>query len=159
MLHNAGIRYHIIAKDWDDEELPKRSAMEREIAEKSNGRQVIGVSIHADGCHDTSAHGLCVYYYKKNGTYSRKGKELARKVADAIIASDRTNGHVITPRHDNGIAGANFHMLRETSGVWILIENGFMTHDQDLACLKDDGFRNDRAMAILEGFYNYTLNN
>ena len=79
-------------------------------------------------------------------------------MADAIIESDIANQHILIPRHNNGIKGENFHMLRKTSGIWCLIENGFMTNDRDLAYLKRDDFRNNRALAYFEGIYNYVLN-
>ena len=147
-----------------DTELEHREQFEQTLVAdiKRRGKKPLGVSIHCDAWSDpnkpneqNSAHGFCVYYYQKAGTHSVEGKKLARAVADSIIASDSDNDTVISPRHDNGISGANFFILRETDAPWILIENGFMTNDGDLAWLRNDNFRNARALAILDGLYNY----
>jgi N-acetylmuramoyl-L-alanine amidase len=157
MLNECGIEYYSLASGWADEALGKRSDMEKDLYKdaKARKKETLGISIHADGYDDTSAHGMCVYYFKKGQKISKKGKKLARHVADCIIDSDVKNGHVIAPRHDTGIAGANFHMLRETAGTWCLVENAFMTNDRDLMYLKRDDFRNHRALAIFEGLYKY----
>ena len=158
-LNACSIEYYTLASGWSDEDLIKRSKLENNIYSdaKQRNKQTIGVSIHADAFDDIEAHGFCVYYYKKGNKIKKDGKKLSRHIADAIIDSDIKNGHVITPRHSNGVSGANFHMLRETMGTWCLIENAFMTNAIDLALLKRDDFRNHRALAILNGLYNYTI--
>ena len=161
MLNMCNVEYYSLASGWADEELMKRSSMERDLYGKAKERSkgTLGVSIHCDAYPpDASAHGFCVYYYKKGSSISKNGKILSRYVADAIIESDADNNHIISPRHDMGITSANFHMLRETAGIWCLIENAFMTNDRDLMYLKRDDFRNNRAIAILDGLYNYVLN-
>jgi len=160
MLHQCDVEYYSLASGWADEDLPKRTRLERDLYKdaKGRGKKTLGVSIHCDAYTDTSAHGFCVYYYKNNQKESKRGKILARYISDAIIDSDVANQHIIAPRHDQGISGANFHMLRETAGIWCLVESGFMTNDRDLLYLKDDTFRNNRALAILDGLYKYVLN-
>jgi len=137
--------------------LKKRSNMEKNIYADafSRGKMTLGISIHCDAYPNPDANGFCVYYYHKGSRISNNGKLLSRYMANAIIASDVANGHIIVPRHFNGTKGKNFHMLRETAGIWCLVENGFMTNDQDLIYLKRDDFRNNRANAYLEGFYNF----
>ena len=156
-LNACDIEYYSLASGWADENLSKRSKLENEIYNdaKLKGKKTVGVSIHADAFTDVSAHGFAVYYFEKNGVISKEGKILARHIADAIISSDFQNAHVIKARHNNGISGANFHMLRETAGIWSLVENAFMSNAIDLALLKRDDFRNNRALAILEGLYKY----
>lgn len=161
ILNMCKVEYYSLASGWADEELTKRSIMEKDLYKKAKirGKKTLGVSIHCDAYPpDASAHGFCVYYYKKNQRQSKNGKILARYVSESIIDSDIDGGHIIAPRHSNGIKGANFHMLRETAGIWVLLENGFMTNDRDLMYLKRDDFRNNRAMAVLDGLYNYVLN-
>ena len=158
LFHFCSIEYHQLAAGWRDEGLHARKYIENDLfsdARKRN-KKFIGISIHADAYLSTpSAEGFCVYYYKKGSTESEKGKLLAMCIADSIIKSDIKNQHIIRPRHDNGIKGSNFFMLRETKGIWILIENAFMTNRRDLKYLKDDHFRNDRAYAIFEGILEY----
>ena len=164
LLDAIGIEYHQLSPGSIDTKLNNRDAYEHQLVMdiKSQGKTPLGISIHCDGWEDpngrgrqNSAHGFCVYYYEKGDRFSARGKNLAGCVRDAIILSDRAHDHVITPRHDNGINGANFLMLRETSATWILIESAFMTNDRDLSMLQDDGFRNHRAEAILKGLYEF----
>jgi N-acetylmuramoyl-L-alanine amidase len=163
LLDFCGIQHRQISPGSIDTELNSREKYEGELVEaiKAEGKKPIGVSIHCDAWNDpekpdtqNDANGFCVYYYEKDGIVSESGKRIARAVADAIAESDSFT-HYVKPRHYDGIKGANFLMLRKTDAPWILIESGFMTNDEDLAFLKDDKFRNDRALAILTGLYNY----
>jgi len=160
LLNYCGVEYYSLASGWSDENLTKRSDLERNLYADaaSRNKETLGISIHCDAYTRKSAKGFCVYYYQKGQKISHNGKYLSRFVADAIIESDMENQHILIPRHEHGIKGANFHILRETSGTWCLIENGFMTNDRDLAYLKRDDFRNNRALAYFEGIYNYVLN-
>lgn len=160
LLGFCGIEYYSLASGWSDEKLNERSKMERNLyaSAASRGKETLGISIHCDAYTKESAKGFCVYYYQRDQKISHNGKVLSRHIADAIVESDVANQHILVPRHNDGIKGANFHMLRETSGTWCLIENGFMTNDRDLAYLKRDDFRNNRTLAIFNGLYNYVIN-
>jgi len=154
----SGMEYYQLAAGWRDEGLNRRKEIENRLFldAQARGKKLIGVSLHADGLvPKPDANGFCVYYYKKGKRESKKGKLLAMCIADSIRQSDAKNSHVIRPRHDNGIKGQNYFILRETKGVWVLVENAFMTNNRDLRYLKDDGFRNDRAYAIFEGILEY----
>jgi len=158
LLHFCNIEYHQTAPGWKDEGLNKRKEIENKLFldTQIRDKMLIGVSIHADAFpQDTSANGFCVYYYKDGSNESTSGKHLARCIADSIIKSDYENGHVVRPRHERGIKGQNYYMLRETKSVWVLIEHGFMTCKRDLSFLKNDGFRNDRALAIFQGLLTF----
>jgi len=155
----CGIEYHQLSPGTIDTALGKRDRYEHELVKDilSRGKQPFGVSIHCDayGTQQNDANGFCVYYYEKDDKFSETGKKIARSVASQIIKNDREVGVYVKPRHDVGICGANFLMLRETDAPWVLLENGFMTCDKDLKYLKNDNFRNNRALAILQGLYNY----
>ena len=158
LFHFCNIEYHQLAAGWKDEGLRARKQIEKNLFldAQARNKKFIGVSIHADAYKPKpSANGFCVYYYKKGVKESKKGKLLAMCIADSIIKSDIKNKHIIRPRHDNGIKGHNYFMLRETKGIWVLIENAFMSNDRDLKYLKDDGFRNNRSYAIFEGILEY----
>jgi len=159
LLDSCGIEHHQLSPGAVDTKLNNREQYEHELVKDIllRGKKPLGVSIHCDayGTEQNSAHGFCVYYYEKDEKYSKAGKAIAREVAKSIIKYDNGSGNLVKARHDNGICGANFLMLRETDAPWILIENGFMTNNDDLTKLKDDNFRNDRAMAMLNGLYNY----
>lgn len=159
LLGSCGVEYYALASGWDDEKLNDRSNLEKDLYVDAfdRGKHTMGISIHCDAYTTKSAKGFCVYYYQKGTSISSNGKKISRFIADAIIDSDFEAGHVIVPRHNHGIHGANFHMLRETSGIWCLVENAFMTNDRDLSYLKRDDFRNHRALALLEGLYNFAI--
>jgi len=155
LLELCGIKKFQLSPGTIDTELGKRKLVENEVSSNMSDLNVntLGISIHCDafGEEQNKANGFCVYYY------SSAGMQLARCIADSVIESDLHYNHVVTPRHNNGIDFANFYVLRETLGTWVLIENAFMTNDGDLRKLKDDSFKNHRALAILNGFYNYIL--
>ena len=158
LFHFCNMEYHQLAAGWKDEGLQMRKQIENRLFldTQMRSKELVGVSIHADAYIPApSANGFCVYYYKKGKTESKKGKLLAMCIADSIIKSDLKNGHVIHPRHDNGIKGHNYFMLSRTQGIWVLIENAFMTNNRDLKYLKDDRFRNNRAYAIFEGILEF----
>lgn len=164
LINRCGIEHHQLSPGSIDTELNNREKIEHAFVVniKSRNKKPLGIDIHCDAWDDPDnpwkqnrANGFCVYYYQKGNTYSSEGKKIARMVADSIISSDIKNKHIIKPRHDNGIKGANFLMLRKTDAPWVLIENGFMTNEYDLKWLRDDQFRNNRALAILDGLYNY----
>jgi len=158
LLSFSGLNYEQTAPGWKDEGLQMRKVIENKLFTDAQrkAKKLIGVSIHADAFKaDTSANGFCVYYYKKGSRESTKGKILARCIADSILKYDKENDYSIRARHTNGIKGQNYFMLRETKGVWVLIENAFMTHPEELKLLKSDKFRNDRAYAIFRGILNY----
>jgi len=160
----CGVEHYQLSPGSLDTELNGREQYEHNLVTdiKARNKKALGVSLHCDGWEDqenlgkqNSAHGFCVYYWERDGSFSVEGKKMARYIADAIIKSDTNSGHVIIPRHDNGIMGANFFMLRETDAPWVLVENAFMTNDKDLRWLRSDRFRNNRAMAVLQGLYDY----
>lgn len=158
LFHFCNMEYYQLAPGWKDEGLHKRKEIENKLFLDAQARdkKFIGISIHADAfIPKPEAEGFCVYYYKKGIKESRKGKLLAMCIADSIIMSDIKAKHIIRPRHDNGIKGKNFFILRETYGIWVLVENAFMTNDRDLKYLKDDHFRNNRAYAIFEGILEF----
>jgi N-acetylmuramoyl-L-alanine amidase len=153
----CGIEYYQLASGWKDHALRSRTNLENSIYydAKLQRKRVVGISIHADAYPNTSVHGFSIHYWQKGTTYSREGKKFAGIMRDTIMASNEKHGYDLPPRFDFGIGGKNFHMLRETKGVWVLIENAFMTNQYDLELLFSESFRNNRTLAIFEGLYNY----
>lgn len=167
LLDILEVEHYQLAPGELDAELNKRGSLEHDIYEdaKGRGKKCLMVSMHCDAYQpdgrsvQNDAHGFTVFYHRNPATeaVSAEGKRLARAMADSIIATDQRYHFKITPRQDHGIYHANFYVLRETYSPAILIENGFMTNDEELAVLRDDHFRNARAMAIIEGFYKYLI--
>jgi N-acetylmuramoyl-L-alanine amidase len=155
-----GLSYAQLSPGAMDTELSNRKSVEHYYVNefKTSNKQSLGISLHCDAFSNpkkpnaqNEANGFCVYYI------SEEGKKLARCIADSIIINEKVKWG-LTPRHDHGIEKADFYVLRETLGTWVLIENGFMTNDKELTTLKNDNFRNTRALSIFKGLYNYVSN-
>jgi N-acetylmuramoyl-L-alanine amidase len=106
-----------------------------------NDVEVIYISFHAnahgDGTIWTTANGIETYVYKKSLTESFK---LANNVQSELIS--------VTKRPNRGVKEAPFRVIKETDMTAILIECGFMTHREEAALLKTDGYRKICAKAI-----------
>ena len=154
ILDLAGVEYILNANGWADVSPDNRVAEINEYVngQKAKRKKCIGVSVHADAFHDEDAHGFTVFYYKRGETVSAQGKLLAKDVNDAMNDRNQQSGMVTKNR---GIKGANFYILRRTTCPFVLVEAGFMTNDDDLRDLLDDGYRNDVALAIIEGLCKY----
>jgi N-acetylmuramoyl-L-alanine amidase len=159
LLDLYGLSYAQLSPGALDTELGNRKSVEHYYVNefKKANKQSLGISLHCDAFSNpkkpntqNEANGFCVYYI------SEEGKKLARCIANSIIINEKL--WKLTPRHDRGIEKANFYVLRETLGAWVLIENGFMTNDKELITLKNDNFRNTRALSIFKGLYNYVSN-
>lgn len=116
----------------------------KERTDKANrwGANVF-VSIHANahgnGAKWTDAHGIETYIHPNASATS---KALAQKIQSAMIR--------FTGRRDRGVRTADFHVLRETKMPAVLVECGFMTNKEEAKLLKDKGYREKCASAIVE---------
>lgn len=57
----------------------------------------------------------------------------------------------VTGLYDRGVKAENFHVLRESKAVSILVECGFMSNREEAALLKTDAYRRKCAAAIVAG--------
>lgn len=134
--------------------LATRSAFERKLVSKYKDigiKRFAGISIHADWYKDGNASGITVFNY----TNSKQGKRLAEYVNSSISELVRYKGFKIKSR---GVKEENFHILRETSSPFILIECGFMSNTKDLQLLESDSYRNVMSIAIFQGVINFISN-
>ena len=135
LLDLYGIPYYILSTSHTDLPLRNRSSRQRTVARQAinDGYTPLTISIHADA-FPTEANGAFVAYY------SEEGKQAAEIVSEFI---DTGEVRVKSPRREN------FHMLRETAGVALLLEMGMMTDDEDLRWLKNPQWRNKQARQIV----------
>jgi N-acetylmuramoyl-L-alanine amidase len=120
----------------------------------NNEKCDIVVSIHANA-GVKAAHGACAFYWHTSGG----GKKLAQHYVDNFKAM--VDGVDI---HGNGLHASqrgswtNLHMVRETHMVAILVENGFMTNDNDFDYIfgsKSKKYREQVAEAIVKTVCDY----
>lgn len=154
LLSLAGVDYLMVANGWKDEApVPRVKQCNDYISMmKSEGKACIGVSIHADAFNDEDANGFTSFYFRKGDRYSENGKLLASDIQNSIDTINDSKGSIT---NDRGIKGANFFILRDTACPFVLVEAGFMTNDYDLSWLLTDEYRNDLAIAIVQGLAEY----
>ncbi|NQX45359.1 N-acetylmuramoyl-L-alanine amidase [Paenibacillus tritici] len=100
------------------------------------------VSIHANamGSGWSSARGIETFTYV---TRPASAVALATAVQRQLVKA--------TGLYDRGVKAENFHVLRESRAISILIECGFMSNHEEAALLKSDGYRRKCAAAIVAG--------
>ena len=152
LLSMNGIKYRMIAPEWNDVHWRARLARERVYYKKDTDAGLIpfGISIHANAHKLERAEGTETFHYGR----SSNGKILATCVHNASLESNAKHGYNV---YDRGVKTANFFMVKRTAAVWCLWEAAFMTNDENLELLKSDEFRNDCAMALFQGIINYAI--
>lgn len=96
-----------------------------------------------DGKFGTHSGGVEVHYYKN----SKSGKELASQVLKYLVLG--------TPQINRGIKPSNFHVLRETSMVSVLIEAAFMDVLDEARLMLNEDFQMEVAKETLKGVCEY----
>jgi N-acetylmuramoyl-L-alanine amidase len=98
------------------------------------------VSVHANAASATSVSGIETFVHPRapQGTVNM----------GAVVHGELIR---LTGMNNRGLKRADFHVLRETRMDAVLVECGFMTNPGDLAKLKDEGYRQTCAQAIVNG--------
>ncbi|MCL1916978.1 MAG: N-acetylmuramoyl-L-alanine amidase [Peptococcaceae bacterium] len=100
------------------------------------------LSIHCNSYPNKNTRGAQVFYYK--------GSPLGPEAAEAI--QDRLNQ--VTGRK-RVVRPDNFYMLRNTQGVALTVEIGFLSNPEEEKKLVDSDYQNQIAMAIALGVADY----
>lgn len=117
-----------------------------EIANETKSK--LFVSVHYNSAKNSDAKGIEVFYYKSEDKWrSGSSKKLADSVLSALIAKTGAN--------NRGVKNGNFFVIRETKMPAILIEGGFITHEDERALIKDSQYREKIAKGIAEGIDRY----
>lgn len=113
---------------------------------KADNNADLFVSIHCNATPDgkSNADGAETFYWSENGEES---KILAQKVHESIIAELNVR--------DRGIKCENYQVLKNSKLPSILIETGFLTHDEEEKNLLDDKYQTQLAKAIARGIIEY----
>lgn len=122
--------------------LKKRTTIANETKSK------LFVSIHYNAAKNCEAKGIEVFYYKSKDKWrSLASRKLAIRVLSKLV--DRTGAK------NRGVKTGNFHVIRETKMPAILVEGGFITHEEERNRLKDPAYRQKIARGIAEGIDSY----
>ena len=99
------------------------------------------VSVHVNSFIHAHAKGTETYYYKSSE------KRAAQRIQARMVSRLKLR--------NNGVKRARMYVLRHTNVPGVLIEPCFMTNQQEYARLKTPGFRNQIALAVVEGIEDY----
>jgi len=108
-------------------------------------KPVAFVSVHFNSAPSKEASGIEVYYYKSDTDKSRtnKSKLLASKILDGTLS--------YTKAKSRGVKHGNFLVIRETDVPSVIVEGGFMTHDEEMQNIRDSAYLKKLAMGIAQG--------
>lgn len=114
------------------------------IKEANKGNYDIGISIHCDCSDNPNAKGAHVCYL------STKGLELAREISEHLC-------ELLPGRAEKTVKRANLAVLKQTKPVWVLVECGFISNEDDAAIMSLD----PRLVAerIADGIHDYGCKN
>lgn len=118
-------------------------SLEDRVKFANNLKTDIFVSIHNNSYTSESVNGIETFYF--NG--STKGKELAQKVQNSLIAKTKAN--------NRGAKANDYYVLKNTNMTAILIECGFLTNKAELSKLKTKAYQDTLAYAIAYGILDY----
>ncbi len=136
-----------------DDPTGQRDVPLQERSNRSNSWNAdVHIDVHANAFGNggwNAVQGIETFVYT---TRPPRDVALATNVQKRLIANTR--------RPDRGVKAENFHMLRETRAVSILVECGFMTNQEEATLLKSEAYRKLCAQSIVEGLietYNLKL--
>lgn len=118
----------------------------KDRAQFSNEKKPIAfVSVHFNSAPSTQAEGVEVYYYKSDTdkVRSKNSKLLADKVLDGILT--------YTKAKSRGVKHGNFLVIRETETPAIIVEGGFMTHEEEMQKIRDASYLKKLAWGMAQG--------
>lgn len=100
------------------------------------------ISIHLNASPASSAWGSQVFYFNR----SENGKALATEIHEAMKEVTGTR---------KKISGADFHVLRATQTLGVLVECGFLTNGNERGQLQSSAYHKKLAKVISDGLDNY----
>lgn len=98
------------------------------------------VSIHMNALDSTAAHGVAAYYFGDQEVVSEAGRQLADQCVDELaqrLGVPNCRAHPAT-----------LSLLRETRAPAVIVEPGFITHDEEGSRLADPTYQDEIADAL-----------
>lgn len=139
----------------------------------------IFISLHVNSCRDNTKRGIETYYLSladdeearlvaamENATSERNIKELGSLITKVLkntkVEESSNLARIVqsnlcknTGSFNRGVKRAPFVVLIGAEAPSILIELGFISNAQDEELLKDDGYKNKLAMALMNAIEDY----
>lgn len=105
------------------------------------------ISIHQNRFEQPQYRGAQVFYSDNNADSA----PLSQALQNSIIKHLQPDN-----KREVKAASDNVFLMYHTTVPAVLVECGFLSNPQELALLKDDGYRREIAWAILIGYWNYS---
>jgi len=110
----------------------------------NNSNAQVFVSIHANSSANSSARGVETFYFgSSNVSLRNSSSSAATNILNELLA--------VTNSPSRGVKTANFYVIKYNHKPSTLIELGFVSNPSDASFLKDSGYRNRAADAIVKG--------
>ncbi len=107
------------------------------------------ISVHQNSFSQESSKGAQVFYQ----TTSKEGKELALLLQKQMVAS-------LDPKnHRTAKANSDYYMLKNTAGVMVIVECGFLSNSEEAELLCREDYQRKVAWAIALGTMQYLEGN
>lgn len=121
----------------------KQSDMEERVKIINNASPDMVISIHCNSYADREVKGAQVYYQEGDDI----GKDFAHSVQGQLISQ------LDYARDD--IGKGDYYLLKEINIPAVIVETGYLTNVEDEINLKDEGYQNRVAYAIMCGVVKY----
>lgn len=105
----------------------------------------VTVSIHQNSFSQESSRGAQVFYQ----TTSAEGKTFAELLQKQLISSLDENNHRVAK------ANSDYYMLKNTKGVMVIVECGFLSNGEEAKLLTESAYQRQVAWAIALGTLQY----
>lgn len=146
--HLEELGYRVIMTRCKDVFIP----LNRRVEIASQVKADVFVSIHFNSSANRQAEGIEVYYYSSQPLpRNRSSQQLADYVLPRLI--DQTGAN------SRGVKTGNFHVIRETIMPAILVEGGFITHQQERQKMRQRKYLDQIALGIAQGIDQYFKRN
>lgn len=143
---------HVIMTRSSDQGLYQEGDTNKKMADLHQRCKIIDeshadatVSIHQNSFSQESSKGAQVFYQ----TTSEEGKCLAELLQKQLISSLDENNHRVAK------ANSDYYMLKNTKGVMVIVECGFLSNRQEAELLTQSAYQRQVAWAIALGTLQY----
>jgi len=142
--HLEELGYRVIMTRSRDTALPPQRRVS--MANKTKGS--LFVSVHFNSAPSTEAQGIEIFYFDSKEVWrTRASKRLAHCILSKVLHQ--------TEAVSRGVKQGNFHVIRETQMPAVLVEGGFITHQEERARLRDKAYLDRLAVGVAQGIDKY----
>lgn len=142
-MHLKTLGYRVVLTRKGDEfvSLDERAALANRLGSE------LFVSVHFNSAKNKGAHGIEIFYCDEESIRTEQSKLLAEKVLDKVITC--------TEAKSRGVKTANFRVIKDTNMPAILVEGGFLSHQEERKLCEDPIYQNALAWGIAKGIDTY----